>query len=121
VAELADARDLPAGRQVQNPVGPVLHQRCDGKTWTVYVLRSRKNGWLYIGMTDCLERRLREHQRGYNRSTKGKGPFDLLDRETFPTRAEARARGKHLKTGCGRQALRRHLAAGTVGLRPFLL
>jgi len=70
-----------------------------GEVWTVYVLRSLSKGWLYIGMTNDLERRLREHNRGYNRSTKGKGPFELVHTETFATRVEARAREKHLKTG----------------------
>ena len=46
--------------------------------WYVYVLRSDKNGWLYIGLTKDVDRRLSEHNRGYNRSTKGKGPFRLV-------------------------------------------
>jgi len=77
--------------------------------WTVYVLKSLKNGWLYIGMTDNLERRLREHNRGYNRSTKGKGPFLVSHSEPFHTRTDARQREKHLKTGAGREWLRREV------------
>jgi putative endonuclease len=45
-------------------------------TWTVYVLRSVKGRRLYIGLTKDLSRRLNEHNRGYNRSTKGRGPFE---------------------------------------------
>ncbi|KPK46518.1 MAG: hypothetical protein AMK72_09720 [Planctomycetes bacterium SM23_25] len=66
--------------------------------------------WLYIGLTNNIERRLREHNRGYNRSTKGKGPFDLVHAETFPTRAVAGAREKQLKTGSQRQRLRERFA-----------
>ena len=71
--------------------------------WTVYILVSQKNNWLYIGLTNCLDRRLAEHNRGYNRSTKGKGPFALLHQETFASRAEARQREKSLKSGSGRE------------------
>lgn len=73
--------------------------------WTVYVLRSRKNGWLYIGLTNDSDRRKAEHDKGYNRSTKGKGPFDLPQSEVFATRPEARQREKYLKSGVGRELL----------------
>ncbi len=75
------------------------------EAYTVYVLRSQSKGWFYIGMTSDLDRRLREHNRGYNRSTKGKGPFALVHTETFASRTEARAREKKLKTGSGREWL----------------
>jgi len=74
--------------------------------WYVYILRSRKNGWFYIGLTNDVQRRLNEHNAGYNASTKGKGPFDLLGAEAFPGRPSARAREKHLKSGVGREWLR---------------
>jgi putative endonuclease len=79
--------------------------------WTVYVLRSVKNGWLYIGLTNDVERRVREHNRGYNRSTKGKGPFELVHSEVFASRPEARAREKQLKTGTGREWLKAIIVA----------
>jgi putative endonuclease len=79
------------------------------ETYKVYVLRSQSNGWFYIGMTNNLNRRLREHNGGHNRSTKGKGPFVLVHTETFATRAQARAREKKLKTGAGREWLKAQL------------
>jgi len=78
-------------------------------TWTVYVLHSLKNRWFYIGLTNDLLRRVREHNRGYNRSTKGKGPFQIVHKEAYSTRTEARAREKYLKSGVGREYLRRLL------------
>jgi len=78
----------------------------ESQSWVVYVLRSRRTGWLYIGLTNDIRRRLREHNRGYNRSTKGRGPFELLRTESFATRPEARLREKYLKSGTGREQLK---------------
>ena len=80
--------------------------------WTVYVLRSLKNGWFYIGMTSALAVRLLHHNRGYNRSTKGKGPFVLVHSERFGSRGEARVREKELKSTPGRMFLHRLLSVG---------
>ena len=82
--------------------------------WSVYVLYSLRNGWLYIGLTNNVERRLVEHNRGYNRSTKGKGPFQLLLTEVYPTRGAAREREKHLKSGAGREWIRSRFSLAAV-------
>ncbi len=60
-----------------------------------------------MGLSNDIARRLREHNRGYSRSTKGKGPFVLIHSEAFATRADARLREKYLKTGVGRVWLKR--------------
>ncbi|MEK7111153.1 MAG: GIY-YIG nuclease family protein, partial [Patescibacteria group bacterium] len=44
-----------------------------------YVLQSEKDGNLYIGFTDNVEKRLREHNEGINISTKSRVPFKLLE------------------------------------------
>lgn len=50
----------------------------------VYILKSLKDGNLYIGRTNNIERRLKEHNSGKVRSTKSRIPFILLDKtETF--------------------------------------
>ena len=76
-------------------------------TWFVYALRSQKDAGLYIGMTGDVKRRLAEHNRGYNRSTKSRRPFELMFVEELPSRQEARQREKFFKTGQGRELLRR--------------
>ena len=80
--------------------------------WVAYALRSEKDGWLYIGMTSNIERRVSEHNRGYNRSTKSRGPFNLIYVEECGSRTEARDREKYLKSGIGRDFLKKQ---GTIG------
>ena len=77
--------------------------------WCVYVLRSLKNGGLYTGSTNDVERRLEEHQRGKNRYVRHAGPFELVYREEYGTRLEARKREHFLKTGKGRALLKERL------------
>ncbi|WP_346239150.1 GIY-YIG nuclease family protein [Niabella insulamsoli] len=44
----------------------------------VYAIKSTFRNYIYVGMTDNLERRLRQHNNGENRSTKAYKPFTLL-------------------------------------------
>jgi putative endonuclease len=67
--------------------------------WQVYVLRSQKNGRLYTGSTDNLERRLREHASGKSPYTRHTGPFELIYSEDYATRLEARRRESFLAAG----------------------
>ena len=73
----------------------------------VYVLRSLKNERLYTGSTDNLKRRLFEHNIGKSKYSRLTKPFKLLHYEEFLTRIEAVRREKYLKTGKGREELKR--------------
>ena len=75
--------------------------------WFAYALRSEKDGGLYVGMTSNVGKRLAEHNRGYNRSTKSRIPFSLIYFEECSSRSEAREREKYLKSGIGRDFLKR--------------
>ena len=57
-------------------------------------------------MTNNIERRFKQHNKGENKSTKAYKPFILFYTETYQTRAEARAREKYLKSGIGKEFLR---------------
>ena len=81
--------------------------------FTVYVLRNPE-GRLYIGQTRDLEQRLAQHERGDARWTKRRGPWKLVHRENFGTRAEAMARERALKSGRLNQELRGRLTAERV-------
>ena len=65
---------------------------------TVYILQSQSSKRFYIGSAINAEARLAEHQRGQTRSTRGKGPWELVYREEFSTTAEAHRRELQLKS-----------------------
>jgi len=83
--------------------------RIEYVVFTVYVIRSTTTNQLYKGHTDDLQRRLSEHSNELAHYTRGRGPWELVHSEEFPTRSLAMAREKFLKTGQGRQWLKEKL------------
>jgi putative endonuclease len=79
--------------------------------WCAYALQSKKDGWLYIGMSSDVRGRLEQHNRGYNRSTRSRVPFELFYIEECGSREDARKREKFLKSGKGREFLKLQLVA----------
>jgi len=79
----------------------------------VYIIQSEKDGRLYKGMTQNLENRIREHNRGKTKTTKHFKPWKLLYYEEFPDRIQARAREKYFKSGGGRRFIYKHLKLGS--------
>ena len=75
----------------------------------VYVLKSKKDNTLYIGISKNPSIRLKEHNFGDSKYTKGHRPYVLLYQEEFPNRIEARNREKRLKSGDGRELLKSFL------------
>ena len=67
----------------------------------VYILRSDTTGNCYIGSTDNILRRFREHSGNQEKATKNKGPWEMIHWEAFPTLSRARMRELYLKTGAG--------------------
>ena len=74
--------------------------------YKVYVIKSTIKKFTYVGFTSDLERRLHEHQSGFNRSTKPYRPFELIYSEDAATSKEARMREKYLKSGRGREFIK---------------
>jgi putative endonuclease len=81
--------------------------------FTVYVLKSLTTGKLYIGQTQDLETRVSSHNNGLSPYTKNRGPWALVYKEEFSTRSEAMVRERFLKTGKGREFLKRQIGPGT--------
>jgi putative endonuclease len=72
----------------------------------VYVLVSESRNYIYVGITDNLDRRINAHNAGHNKTTRAYRPFRTLLTEQYPSRLEARAREKYLKSGIGKEFLK---------------
>lgn len=72
----------------------------------VYVLLSQKDKKRYIGLTNNLDHRLNQHNKGFVEATKNRRPFELIYFEKFEDRKEAAQREKFLKSGKGREFLK---------------
>lgn len=75
----------------------------------VYVLQSKRDGKFYIGRTSDLHRRMDEHTRGENKSTKGRLPLRLVYYEAGLDKKKAVQRELYFKTGYGRRFLRQRI------------
>ena len=73
--------------------------------WQVYVLKSLKDNNYYVGMSENVNRCIKEHNTGKVRSTKSRIPFKLIYVEKCIDRASARKREKYLKSAAGRRYL----------------
>ena len=76
--------------------------------FVVYILRSVSDGRLYVGHTNNLSRRLRQHNDSSARSyTAKRGPWVLMHSEAHPDRGAATARERFLKSVAGSREKRR--------------
>ena len=67
------------------------------KMWYVYILQCSGNSY-YVGITDNLERRIKEYQAGQGGSyTSKRIPVKLKYNESYKTREEAERRERQLK------------------------
>jgi len=77
----------------------------------VYAIRC-ENSSIYIGQTDDLERRWKEHQNGRIDWTSRYRPVEIAHFEVLSTREEALRREQKLKTSYGRKWLRKLIESG---------
>lgn len=80
-------------------------------TFYIYAIECA-NGSIYIGQTDNLWRRWKEHLVGEIKWTKVHHPVKIVHYEEFSTREEAVKREHDLKTGFGRKWLKREIKSG---------
>jgi putative endonuclease len=76
-----------------------------------YVLRSTKFERNYVGFTKDVESRLKQHNSGKTKSTKPYRPWILLFVEEFDSKEEALKREKWLKSGIGREFIKKIMAS----------
>jgi len=78
----------------------------NGMSYFSYVLKSIQNGRHYYGSCSDLQLRLKNHNSGKVRSTKGYRPYEVVFFEEFESRSEAFARERFYKTIEGYKFLR---------------
>ena len=76
----------------------------------VYVIKSLKDGNVYVGHTNDLKERISEHARGLVKSTEYRRPLKLLYYEASNILKDVLKREKSLKTGFGRRYLKNRLS-----------
>jgi putative endonuclease len=84
-------------------------RQADMKYYYTYVLISNKDNKLYIGWTDDLVKRIKDHNLGKVESTKYRMPLNLVYYEACLSKEKAIKREKQLKTGFGRSWLKNRI------------
>ena len=72
----------------------------------VYAIESIIDNYIYVGLTENVNRRIEQHNNGWNKTTRSYRPFKILLIERYSTRLEARKREKYLKSGTGKEFLK---------------
>lgn len=75
----------------------------------VYILKSQKDKQMYVGCTNNLKKRLSEHNNGKVAATASRKPFEIIFYEAFQDKSDAFAREQWLKTGWGKNHLKKML------------
>jgi len=86
----------PDSRQAQNR----------SNMYYTYAIKSTNRDYIYVGISDNPERRIGQHNKSYNKTTKPYVPFKTILIEQHDDRKAARIREKFLKSSCGKQYLR---------------
>ncbi|HOI30191.1 MAG TPA: GIY-YIG nuclease family protein [Melioribacteraceae bacterium] len=73
----------------------------------VYAIRSVHRNYIYVGITANLDERFLRHNRGREKTTKPYAPFELIYSEKHDSRNTARVREKYLKSGVGKEFLKK--------------
>ena len=63
----------------------------------IYLLSSTNKKWIYVGCTDDLKVRFKQHQNGEVKSTKAHRPFKLIYYEAYISKTDALAREYKIK------------------------
>ncbi len=75
----------------------------------VYILLNEAKTRTYIGVTDDVEKRLKEHNTGRVKSSNPYRLYKIIHTESFETLSEARQREKFYKSTTGRRRIKEML------------
>ena len=87
----------------------------------IYILLSSDFAHNYVGKTRNLKRRLDEHNRGEQTSTRAYRPWKIIYTEEFISEEIARKKEKYFKTGSGREFKRKIIENYIAGWRNGIL
>jgi len=73
------------------------------------VIKSISKDTQYVGSTSDVHKRVADHNAGRSSFTKGHRPWILVHQESFATKAEALQRERYLKSGKGREILKKKI------------
>ncbi|RLD09871.1 MAG: GIY-YIG nuclease family protein [Chlamydiae bacterium] len=90
-----------------NPLTPTIFIM-----YFVYILQSLSSGRFYIGSTDNILRRFHEHQSGFTKSTRNRGPWHMPYYEIHKDRSAATNRERELKRKKSAESIRRIISHG---------
>lgn len=90
-----------------NPVRPLW--------FYTYLLKSEKSSTFYTGVTNDLNRRLEQHDKGEVYYTKNRGPYKIVYFEACLNKDDAYRRERYLKTGMGKRYLKNRIKGGLTG------
>jgi predicted GIY-YIG superfamily endonuclease len=71
-----------------------------------YIIQSETDGSYYIGITSHLWKRMKDHNRGRNKTSRHSRPWKLIYKEKHEDYEVARRREKYFKSGKGRKWIR---------------
>ena len=82
--------------------------------FVVYIIQAELSKKYYIGCTDNLDRRLKEHNSGYSNYTKTQKNWNLKYKEEYENLADARKREKQIKSWKKRAAIEKLIVTGPI-------
>jgi putative endonuclease len=77
--------------------------------WYVYILRSTKDGNIYVGSTNDLKRRMKQHENGECISTSKRLPLTLESYVAVASEEKARSLERYFKSGSGAAILKKRV------------
>ena len=77
--------------------------------YSVYVIKSKRDDSLYIGLSTDIKKRLSNHNQGLSKYTKGHLPYRPVFISFFPDKFTAANFEKYLKTASGKAFINKRL------------
>ncbi len=75
----------------------------------VYILKSLRDGGFYVGKSEILKDRIKQHARGEVKSTKDRRPLVLVYFEASNSSKDANHREIYLKTAWGKRYIKNRI------------